>query len=192
MKRGRLEEAKVPGEASGNGGKEPRCQFVSRLSNAIATSASSDNVLQREFVRRHSVTMNSMPVPPINAKIFEAQLISAFWEYYVPSKSSAQAGSPCAWLQQSIYLPNPPPALRFSLIAVAMTRLGWLHEDDATVRAGRIVYGCALIELQKALYDKRLMCQDETLAACNVLALYEVGKFSTSILRFPDYSYAAF
>ena len=134
------------------------------------------------------MTTNSMPFPPSNAKVLEAQLISAFWEYYVPSESSAQAGSPCAWLQESICLSNPPPALRLSLIALAMTRLGWLHEDNVIVRRGMVVYGSALTKFQKALHEQRSVCQDEALATCNVLVFYEVGKSFTRFLRIFNHS----
>ena len=183
MKRTRLEEAKVPEEAAGAREDGPRCQSIPQFSKAIAASASLEILLQHDLVRRQNVTMNSMPFPPSNAKVFEAQLISAFWEYYVPSESSAQASSACAWLQESICLSNPPPALRLSLIALAMTRLGRLHEDNVIVREGMVVYGSALTEFQKALYEQRSVCQDETLATCNVLALYEVGKSFTRVLR---------
>ncbi|CAF9925376.1 MAG: hypothetical protein ALECFALPRED_003124 [Alectoria fallacina] len=115
---------------------------------------------------------------PSNANAVEAQLIAAFWECYIPRSSSAQDGSPCAWLQQSICLPNPPPALHLSLKALAMTRLGSLHKDDSLVRGGRVVYGNALRELHKALYDKHSMWRHETMATCNVLALYELSESS--------------
>lgn len=134
--------------------------------------------LQRDLVRRHDVTVNSLPIPPSNAKTLEAQLISMLWEYYTPSTSNAQADSPCAWLQQSIYLSN-----RKSLIAVAMTRLGWLYQDEASVHQGRVVYGHALIGLRRALYDEHSIYQNETLATCNILALYEVGEFHVSVFR---------
>lgn len=176
VKRGRLEEVKGPEEANGTKGEEPRCQPTLRSSGPIVAMAPSKSVLQRDLVRRQNVTMNSMPLPPSTANVSEAQLISAFWERYIPSRSSAQAGYPCAWLHQSICLPNPPLALRLSLKALALTRLGWLHRDDAFIRGGMVVYGNALRELQKALYDKQSMWQDETLATCNVLALYELSE----------------
>lgn len=171
MKRGRLEEAKSSGSMGNQG---PRWQPITQSSKAIAAPALSKYVLQRDFVQRQNYIWNSMPLRFDNANISEAQLISAFWEYYTPSRSVAQAGSPCPWLQQSICIPNPPPALRLSLMALAMTRLGWLRKDDAFVHEGKIIYGNALRELQKALYDQHSLWQDETMATCNVLALYEV------------------
>ena len=186
MKRIRLEETKAPEEANGSGEEGPRCQPTSRWSKSIAASTSSRNILQRDLVRRRNAIMNNMPLPPSNPNASEVQLVSAFWECYVPSGSSAQAGSSCAWLQQSICLPDPPPALRLSLNALAMTKLGWIQNDDAFVRGGRAVYGNALRELQKTLYDERSIRQDETMATCNVMALYEVSKFTMD--HFPPFS----
>ncbi len=177
MKRIRLEEAKAPEEAIRTREDEPRCQPTSRSSKPIAALTSSKNVLQRDLIRRRNVTLNSIPLLPSNANASEAQLISSFWECYIPSGSTAQAGSPCTWLQQSICLPDPPPALWLSLKALAMTKLGYIQNDDTLVRGGRVIYGNALRELQKMLYDERSMLQDETMATCNVLALYEASKF---------------
>lgn len=191
MRRGRLEEAKVPGEENGPRGEESRSEFTPQSSEAMTASTSSKILQHKDLVRRQNLTMNSIPFILSNAKVLEAQLISAFWEYYVPSESSAQAGSQCAWLHESICLSNYPPALRLSLIALAMTRLGWLHEDNVLVRGGMTVYGFALTELQKSLSHQPLLFQDETLATCNVLALYEVGKSSTSILRIFNHIRAA-
>ncbi len=176
MKRIRLEEAKAPEEAIRTREEEPRCQPTSRSSKPIAASTSSKNVLQRDLIRRRNVTLNSIPLLPSNANASEAQLISAFWECYIPSGSTAQAGSPCTWLQQSICLPDPPPALWLSLKALAMTKLGCIQNDDALVHGGRVIYGNALRELQKVLYDEHSILQDETMATCNVLALYEASK----------------
>ena len=127
VKRGRLEEAKNLRE------QESCCQPTWRASKPITVSVSSKNLRKPDLVRGHNVTWNNMPPLSNNAKVSEVQLISTFWECYVPSRSCAQAGSPCAWLQQSIALPNPLPALRLSLKALAMTRLGWLHKNTTLV-----------------------------------------------------------
>lgn len=135
--------------------------------------------------------MNSLSSRLSNANMSEAQLISAFWECYIPSRSRAQAGSPCAWLQHSLCVPNPPPALRLSLKALAMTRLGWLRKDDAFIHEGQVIYGHALRELQKALYDQHLVWQDETMATCNVLASYEVSRFPMVLPAVSHQNYVA-
>ena len=161
--------------------QEPRWQPITQSSRPMAAPALSKYVLQRGLVPRQNFIVNCMPLQLSNANMSEAQLISAFWECYTPSRSVAQAGSPCVWLQHSISVPNPPPALRLSLRALAMTRLGWLQKDDAVIHEGKVIYGYALRELQKALYDQRSVWQDETMATCNVLALYEVSTFSITL-----------
>ena len=175
MKREGLEEAKVFKKADKNQDPEPLCQSLSLSSDNIPASTSLNDVLLRGLARRLNVTMTSTPIHPSNTGVFEAQLISAFWDCYIPSRTNAQSGSPCYWLQQTICLQDPPLALRLSLVALAMTRLGWLQGDDAMVRRGRAVYGHALRELQKALSNEYSRCQDETMATCTVLALYEVS-----------------
>ena len=147
VKRGRLEEANPSEDISGTGDEEPRCQPTRRSWNPVAAPALSEYVLQRDIVQRQNFIMKSMPFRLSNANMSEVQLISAFWECYTPSRSMARAGSPCAWLQQSICIPNPSPALRLSLRALAMTRLGWLQKDDAFVHDGRVMVSIFLMNL---------------------------------------------
>lgn len=118
-----------------------------------------------------------VPLQPRNAAVYEAQLISSFWEHWSPQQS-AQTGCQVPWLQQALSLPDPSPALRLSLKALAMSRLGWIHRDNALTLSGRALYGQALQVIQKALYDESTMWQDETLASGNILSLYEVGPSS--------------
>ena len=127
VKRGRLEEAKNLRKG------ESRCESMSRSSKPTNVSMSSKDVRKPDLVRRHTVTWDIRLPLFNNANVSETQLISNFWECYIPSGSCAQAGSPCAWLQQAIALPNPLPPLRQSLKALAMIRLGWLHKDTALV-----------------------------------------------------------
>lgn len=114
-----------------------------------------------------------MPLQPTNALACEAQLISTFWEHYMPQQSVN--GSLCPWLQQALSLSDPSLALRLSLKALAMARLGWTHRDDTLVLSGRVLYGQALREIQKYLYNEHTMWKDEILATGNILALYEVS-----------------
>lgn len=58
--------------------------------------------------------------------------------------------------------------------ALTLTRLGRMTCDDSLVRLGSTAYGLALQELQKALYDKDLMWDDDTLAAGRVCVQHEV------------------
>ena len=60
------------------------------------------------------------------------------------------------------------------MAAVSLSVVGNATSNPALSIEGSKKYGQALWELQKALWDKRLMYKDETLAACNALILYEV------------------
>ena len=55
-----------------------------------------------------------------------------------------------------------------------MSRIGWIYRDETLVHNGRVLYSQALQAIQRALYDEHSVWQDETLAAGNVLAWYEV------------------
>ena len=113
---------------------------------------------------------------PDTGAAYEAQLISTFWDHFIPRQSGRpQAGCQCKWLRQALDLPNPSPALRLSLKALAMARCGWIYQNKTLARHGRVLYGQALQAIQKALYDEHVMWQDDTLATGNALAWYEVG-----------------
>ena len=107
--------------------------------------------------------------------IEDYQLISCFWTKYVPAETTAQDPSPAPWLENALLTNNAGPALRLSLKALALTRLGWIDGNDALTIRGRYQYGLALKHIQRALYDPREMEQDDTLASAHCLAIYEVG-----------------
>ena len=102
------------------------------------------------------------------------QIISSFWNRYIPVETAAHDPSPCPALQEMIMLNNCNPLLQMSLKALAMTRLGWLNGDAVLSTRGRTQYGLALKNLQRALWDKTLMWEDSTLAAAYCLSIYEV------------------
>lgn len=159
-KRGPFEEAKRPQET------------VTWLASSTVSFAAPKTEQQSKIPCNQKTIIDGMPLQPSNAAASEAQLISTFWEHYIPQQS-VQTGCQCPWLQQALGLSDPSPALRLSLKALAMARLGWIHRDDTLVLNGRAFYGQALHEIQKDLYDERTMWQDETLATGNLLALYE-------------------
>jgi hypothetical protein len=59
-------------------------------------------------------------------------------------------------------------------MALSAAGLGRRHNDAALVRESMRLYGVGLCELQRALWDPRLMYADDTLAACMALFTYEV------------------
>ena len=114
---------------------------------------------------------------PSSASAFDKQIVSLFWERYIPSTDeSLSDGSPCPWLQQIISSPSPPDteALQLSLKALTVTRLGRMNQDDRLALQGQSCYVRALQQLQKALRSDHTVGRDETFAAGYLLALYEV------------------
>ena len=152
--------------------KRPRC-IESRPASSTSSIDAPATAQQRKLSCNQGTFTDSAFLQPGYGAACEAQLISTFWDHYIPQQS-VQNGHQCEWLQQTLDLPNPSSALRLSLKALAMARIGWIHRDDTLSLNGRVLYSQALQAIQRALYDERTMWQDETLATGNVLAWYEV------------------
>lgn len=60
------------------------------------------------------------------------------------------------------------------MAAVAFSVVGRATDNHSLVMESTRKYGQALGELQRALWNQRLMRLDETLAACSALLFYEV------------------
>ena len=92
----------------------------------------------------------------------------------MPVDTVAQHASPCPWLKEIMFKKDPNLALRVSLKAFALTRLGWIYKDDALSTLGRAQYGLALKHVQSAIWDPSAVWSDDTLAASHTLSIYEV------------------
>jgi Fungal specific transcription factor domain len=77
------------------------------------------------------------------------------------------------WLALLLESPPSTRALETSITAVCIASVGRQHDDPGLVKDSLKYYGQGLRELQKALWDPRLMYKDETLAACMALFMYE-------------------
>lgn len=71
-------------------------------------------------------------------------------------------------------LPDFTTALESSILAVCTAKLGRLHNNEVLLHESLKFYVKGLWELQKALWDPKLMYRDETLASCMALIMYEV------------------
>lgn len=78
------------------------------------------------------------------------------------------------WILQLPELLMRTPALEASVSAVSAAMLGRMHDDRPLVNESLKLYTIGLRELQKALWNPKLMYDDETLAACLCLSLYEI------------------
>lgn len=131
---------------------------------------------QRDLVERRALAENRMLISPTISAVQNQQLISAFWQKYIPIDAYAQSGSTCVWLEQVISQPNPGEALQFSLKALAATRLGWVNKDESLALQGNGFYGRALQEVQKGLWRENMVMHDDIFVAGYVLAVYEVSR----------------
>ncbi len=158
--------------------KRPQYPVASPITSTPSIEAPT-TTQQRKPSCDRKTSIDVVVLQPNNSVACETQLISTFWDHYIP-RQSVQDGCHCKWLQRALDLPNPSPALRLSLKALAMARLGWIHGDKSLVLDGRVFYSQALQATQRALYDERMMWQDETLATGSVLAFYEVKTYPDS------------
>jgi hypothetical protein len=120
--------------------------------------------------------------------LYRQQIFSEFLFHYAPGCNAAKLQhSPShrrddgtgAWLLIIPSLPDITPALETSLLAVTLAKLGRRCHDSVLVHESLQFYTQALWELQKALWDPKLMYRDETLAACMLLTAYEVTECPT-------------
>lgn len=112
------------------------------------------------------IAINTVPV-------FLRRAESLFMEYWVPLNIS-RVPRRSIWFATIVSRGTRSSALEASMKALTLTRLGRMTCDDSLVRLGSTAYGIALQELQKALYDKDLMWDDDTLAAGRVCVQHEV------------------
>ena len=98
-----------------------------------------------------------------------------FLEDFLPSEKSLGGNSVGLWLLESICVNDPGRALGSAKEALYLRRVGSVRRDKSLTVQGRLRYGYALQELQKALLNGREVIKDETLATCQVLTLYEVN-----------------
>lgn len=73
-------------------------------------------------------------------------------------------------------LPDYTKALEASILAIATAKLGRVSGNEVLIHESLKFYVNGLWELQKALWDPKLMYKDDTLAACMALITYEVAE----------------
>ena len=109
-----------------------------------------------------------------NHHAFRNQFAGEFLRIYLPSFPNCPK-VPLTWLQLVFDVSAEGPALDSATTAVTLSVIGKSAGDSRLSMESARRYGQALQQLQKALWDERLMYKDETLAACDALLLYEVG-----------------
>lgn len=79
-----------------------------------------------------------------------------------------------SWLKSLPILSDYTKALEASVLAIATAKLGRVNGNEVLIHESLKFYVNGLWELQKALWDPKLMYKDDTLAACMGLIMYEV------------------
>ncbi|KAH6716682.1 hypothetical protein BKA61DRAFT_546089 [Leptodontidium sp. MPI-SDFR-AT-0119] len=110
---------------------------------------------------------------PHTRAVYREQILSEFLTNYPQTPSEPQAGS---WLALLPTHPTYTAALEASILAVCTAKLGRTHNDESLVKESLKFYVQGLWELQRALWDDKLMYRDETVAACMCLIVYEVAE----------------
>ncbi|KAH7391597.1 hypothetical protein BKA64DRAFT_678013 [Cadophora sp. MPI-SDFR-AT-0126] len=110
---------------------------------------------------------------PHTRSVYREQILSEFLTNYPQSPSEPRAGS---WLALLPSHPTYTTALEASILAVCTAKLGRTNNDQALVKESLKFYVQGLWELQRALWDEKLMYRDETVAACMCLIIYEVAE----------------
>lgn len=78
------------------------------------------------------------------------------------------------WLISLLEVPMNTKALETSSLALSTAALGRVYDDQSLIQESVKLYCRSLSELQKALSTPRLALEDETLATCLTLSVYEL------------------
>lgn len=110
-----------------------------------------------------------MPLQPA----YRQQILHTFICSYIPTTRLGESQAK-NWMMIIPTLPVIGKALESSILALSTARLGRMRGNDSLVHESLKLYTQGLWELQKALWNPRLMYQDDTLGACMALKMYEV------------------
>ncbi|KAJ5645727.1 hypothetical protein N7507_011738 [Penicillium longicatenatum] len=114
----------------------------------------------------------------IHGSIERHNLVQAFLSNCFPSQWVTT--SPRSWIPLLAELPTKAKTLEISAAAVAASAIGNMFHMPGLVKTGHKYYTQGLRQLQRALHDPLLMREDETLAACMALSLYEALECPTA------------
>ncbi|KAL2061561.1 hypothetical protein VTL71DRAFT_6938 [Oculimacula yallundae] len=164
--------SKPPSPKSGQLVRVSKSNFVSDIVHATNTDKGKKRLEATICTKEAYKSLWQLSSPHTRAA-YRDQILSEFLVNYPQTPTEPRAGS---WLA---LLPNHPTyttALEASILAICTAKLGRTHRDNNLVKESLRFYIQGLWELQKALWDDKLMYRDETLAACMCLIIYEVAE----------------
>lgn len=113
--------------------------------------------------------------------VFQHLFAADFLQIYLPSSVHCSQ-MPLTWLQLVFNVPKDGLVLDQAMAAVTLSVVGRASNNPVLAVESSRKYGQALWELQRALWDERVMYKDETLAACMALVFYEVCSLNPLIV----------
>lgn len=163
-KRQRLEEAQPRNYPEGR-------QDISRTSQRGSHSSGT----QTTHTTPSLETGGIWPIAQVSDTNVKKQLFQGlFLESYLPADVTSIRGMQGAWISEALRINMPETALDYAFQAISITRVGRFTGHQDLIARGKATYGQALRALFLALGSPKLAGKDETLAACSILAVYEV------------------
>lgn len=107
-------------------------------------------------------------VPAYRQRLFDTYIRAT-----VPDGSLMGPGF-TSWYQELTTLPHHTTALTTALVALSLSKVAQIHNDQVLRTQSLEYYTNGLWDLQKALWSPEEMYLDQTLAACLLLAAYEL------------------
>lgn len=105
------------------------------------------------------------------------QLFEHFLSDYLPQGGKAKQDPPVSWLQTVQITGNlgDNTSLPLAITALSLVRLGRKHQNVELQTEGMAVYGQALEGIQAILSSDELIFEEQTLASCMTLLVFEVS-----------------
>jgi len=149
---------------------------ISKPRTTSQVNASPDSPIVQIKIQSPQTPRSSDSPPTILSPDFKKHVIqSMFLQSYLPKSPKAGLGLAGAWLSEAMRLNDRSPALKYSLHALCLTRVGRLAKHQDLIKRGNAAYGFALRALRILLESPKHAGKDETLATCLILSIYEVS-----------------
>jgi Fungal specific transcription factor domain len=116
-------------------------------------------------------------ISPRNA--LREKLMGVFINHHLPLDaidSTRLAVKQRHWLLLVLDLPTLTPALEHAVLALCTARLGRYNDLQALIHESLSLYTSSLPELRRAFLDPVTRCNEQNIAACMALAMYEISE----------------
>ena len=159
-----------------------RSQPVSACIESLPLKCSKDNLRPTSVKEEQTPDQDSRGIVQAPDRVLHRslalfQLFACFMNDYVPKSKTrfGQSNIVTSWMQ---ILPNMlkwTAPLHLAIIALSMVRLGRRYKDKTLHTKGHAVYGHALRRMQIMLSNQDLLYQEQTLASCMTMSVFEVS-----------------